>query len=156
MKKLMLSFLGLLFLSFSCIWAQSPDVKVVSDDNGMKLIVNGEDFMVNGMNWDYIPIGTNTVNANFWKQSDDIIKAGLDTEMSLLKNMGVNVIRQYTGIPARWISYIYVKYGIYTMLNHSFGRYGLTLNGVWTPVTIYDDPKTIEYLMAEIEQLAAE
>ena len=53
--------------------------------------------MINGMNWDYIPIGTNTVNANFWKKSDEDIKAGLDTEMSLLKNMNVNVIRQYTG-----------------------------------------------------------
>jgi hypothetical protein len=31
--------------------------------------------------------------------------------------MGVNVIRQYTGIPAKWIQYIYENYGIYTMLN---------------------------------------
>ena len=69
----------------------------------MKLVVNGKDFMINGMNWDYIPIGTNTVNANFWNKSDDVIKAGLDSEMSLLKNMNVNVIRQYTGVPAKWI-----------------------------------------------------
>ena len=47
----------------------------------MKLVVNGKDFMINGMNWDYIPIGTNTVNADFWNQSDDIIKADLDAEM---------------------------------------------------------------------------
>ncbi len=63
------------------------------------------------------------------KSPDDVIRAGLDTEMSLLKNMNVNVIRQYTGVPAKWIKYIYEKYGIYTMLNHSFGRYGLTLDG---------------------------
>ncbi len=108
------------------------------------------------MNWDYIPIGTNTVNARFWDKSDEIIKAGLDKEMSLLKNMGVNVIRQYTGVPAKWIKYIYEQYGIYTMLNHSFGRYGLTINGVWTPVTIYDEPQTQALLMQEIEQLAQE
>ena len=57
--------------------------------------------MINGMNWDYVPIGTNYSIAVLWKQSDDIIKAALDAEMSLLQNMGVNVIRQYTGVPAK-------------------------------------------------------
>ena len=51
--------------------------------------------------------------------------------MSLLQNMGVNAIRVYTGIQPKWIQYIYETYGIYTMLNHSFGRYGLTLDGTW-------------------------
>ncbi len=135
------------------VHAQADKVSVESGEEGMRLVVNGEDFMINGMNWDYIPIGTNTVNANFWKKSDDVIRAGLDHEMSLLKNMGVNVIRQYTGVPAKWIKYIYENYGIYTMLNHSFGRYGLTIEGVWTPVTIYDDPTTSELLMSEVRQL---
>ena len=131
------NFLRLILLLFTtAMFAQADKVSVVSNDEGMKLVVNGKDFMINGMNWDFIPIGTNTVDANFWNKSDDIIKAGLDTEMSLLKNMNVNVIRQYTGVPAKWIKYIYENYGIYTMLNHSFGRYGLTLDGVWTPVTI--------------------
>ncbi|MCA0133375.1 glycoside hydrolase family 2 TIM barrel-domain containing protein [Winogradskyella alexanderae] len=138
------------------ISAQSQKVSVVKDPNGMKLVVDGKDFMINGMNWDYIPIGTNTVDARFWEKSDDVIKAGLDTEMSLLKNMGINVIRQYTGVPARWIQYIYENYGIYTMLNHSFGRYGLTIDGVWTPVTIYDDPKTSSLLMSEVTTLVEE
>jgi len=135
------------------LFAQADKVSVVSNDDGMKLVVNGKDFMINGMNWDYIPIGTNTVNANFWKKSDDVIKAGLDTEMGLLKNMNVNAVRMYTGVPAKWIQYIYEKYGIYTMLNHSFGRYGLTLDGVWTPVTIYSEPRTQEFLMNEMEEL---
>ncbi|MEZ4796207.1 MAG: glycoside hydrolase family 2 TIM barrel-domain containing protein [Flavobacteriaceae bacterium] len=137
-------------------FSQTDKVTVVKSNDGMKLSVNGKDFMINGMNWDYIPIGTNTVDARFWEKSDDIIKAGLDTEMSLLKNMGVNVIRQYTGVPARWIQYIYENYGIYTMLNHSFGRYGLTIDGVWTPVTIYDDPKTMDLLMSEVTTLVNE
>ncbi len=127
----------LLFCFTLAGFSQVDKVSVVKNSDGMKLVVNGEDFMINGMNWDYIPIGKNTVNANFWKNPDDVIKAGLDTEMSLLKNMNVNVIRQYTGVPAKWIKYIYEEYGIYTMLNHSFGRYGLTLNGIWTPVTDY-------------------
>ncbi|MBT8284261.1 MAG: glycosidase, partial [Flavobacteriaceae bacterium] len=119
MKNIVLR--ALLFLFTLGIYAQADQVSVVQNEEGAKLVVNGKDFMINGMNWDYIPIGTNTVNAEFWKKPDDIIKAGLDTEMSLLKNMGVNVIRQYTGVPARWIKYIYENYGIYTMLNHSFG-----------------------------------
>jgi hypothetical protein len=48
------------------------------------------------------------------KQSDDFIKKALDDEMGLLKNMGVNTVRIYTGIPAKWITYIYENYGIYT------------------------------------------
>ncbi|MDU8885660.1 glycoside hydrolase family 2 TIM barrel-domain containing protein [Yeosuana sp. MJ-SS3] len=148
------NFLNLiLFLFTATVLAQVSKVSVEEVNGGVKLVVNGEDFMINGMNWDYIPIGTNTVNADFWNKSDDVIKAGLDTEMSLLKNMNVNVIRQYTGVPARWIKYIYENYGIYTMLNHSFGRYGLTLDGVWTPVTVYSEPRTQEFLMNEIEQL---
>ncbi|MBL7472206.1 glycosidase [Robertkochia sp. 1368] len=142
--------------TFTSSWSQVNKVTVQKDQNGARLLVNGEDFMINGMNWDYIPIGTNTVNARFWDKSDDIIKAGLDTEMSLLRNMGVNVIRQYTGVPARWIRYIYENYGIYTMLNHSFGRYGLTIDGVWIEITDYSDPRTREVLLSEVRQLAHE
>jgi hypothetical protein len=65
--------------------------------------------------------------------------------MGLLKNMGVNVIRQYTGIPAKWIEYIYENYGIYTMLNHTFGRYGLTINGVWVLNTEYSNQVRSNY-----------
>ena len=71
--------LVLLFFTFN-FFAQTEKVSVVSNEQGMKLVVDGKDFMINGMNWDYIPIGTNTVNANFWNNPDDIIKAGLDTE----------------------------------------------------------------------------
>ncbi len=137
------------------MFAQANKVTVSNDNGQMSLMVDGEKFMINGMNWDYIPIGTNTVDANFWKKSADVIKAGLDAEMSLLKNMNVNVIRQYTGVPAKWIKYIYENYGIYTMLNHSFGRYGLLMDGVWVPVTDYSNPKTQAFLLSEIDELVA-
>jgi hypothetical protein len=151
------NFLRFTFFLFSILsFSQASQVEVVNNDEGIKLIVNGKDFMVNGMNWDYIPIGTNTVNADFWNKSDDVIKAGLDSEMGLLKNMNVNVIRQYTGVPAKWIKYIYENYGIYTMINDSFGRYGLTLDGVWTPVTDYSDARTQEFLLGEVDKLVQE
>ena len=134
-------------------FAQADKVTVVNNEDGMKLVVNGEDFMINGMNWDYFPIGTN-YSYSLWKQSDDVIKAALDSEMGLLKNMGVNAIRQYAGVQPKWIQYIYENYGIYTLLNHSFGRYGLTVNGRWLPVTDYRDPATQELLMSEVAKLA--
>lgn len=143
----------ILMLLTTSVFAQSDIVKVVNDNQGVYLTVNGEKMMINGMNWDYVPIGTDVTDSNFYKQSDDIIKAGLDTEMGLLKNMNVNVIRQYVGVPPKWVKYIYEKYGVYTLLNHSFGRYGLTLDGVWTPVTIYSDNKTQEHLVSEMIKL---
>ena len=153
MRKIILL---LIFWSFSStIYAQADTISLEKNAQGTKLVVNGNDFMINGMNWDYIPIGTN-YNYSLWKQSDDVIKAALDTEMSLLKNMGVNVIRQYTGIQPKWIQYIHDKYGIYTMLNHSFGRYGLTLNGSWVPNTEYSNPLTREILLKETTEMVEE
>ncbi len=128
-------------------------VSVSKSTDGMRLIVDGKPFMINGMNWDFFPIGTN-FSYSLWKQSDDVIKAALDSEMSLLKSMGVNTIRQYTGVQPKWIQYIYENYGIYTLLNHSFGRYGLTINGTWTPITDYSDAETRKLLIGEISKMA--
>ena len=136
-------------------WSQSDVVIVQRDAKGDQLTVNGKPMIVKGMNWDYYPIGTN-YSYNFWGQSDLFIKKALDDEMGLLQNMGVNAIRVYSGIPKKWIEHIYNNYGIYTMLNHSFGRYGLTINGVWTPNTEYADPKTRELLLSEVKKLAEE
>lgn len=146
-----------LFLLFFTITAfsQKEVVSVQSSLDGFRLMVNEQPFMVNGMNWDYFPIGTN-YNYSVWNESDDFIRVALDHEMGLLKNMGVNAIRVYTGIPARWITYIYEKYGIYTMLNHSFGRYGLTLDGSWVANTEYSDPRTRELLLREVTELVRE
>lgn len=144
--------LALLGFSVS-LSAQAANVVVESNEKGTKLVVNGQDLMVNGMNWDYFPIGTN-YSYSLWSQSDEFIKKALDDEMSLLKGMGVNTIRVYTGIQKKWIQYIYEKYGIYTMLNHSFGRYGVTINGAWSPNTEYSDPAVRDFLLKEARQLA--
>lgn len=145
----------LLFFSITMGIAQVDKVSVVSDAKGKRLVVNGHDMMINGMNWDYFPIGTN-FSYSLWNQSDEIIRAALDSEMSLLRNMGVNAIRQYTGVPARWIQYIYENYGIYTVLNHSFGRYGLTLGGAWYPNTEYADPRVRTLLLEEVSTMTEE
>jgi len=144
----------LFFWGYSAtILAQSNSVSVEENASGFKLKVNGKDFIVNGMNWDYMPIGTN-YSYSLWTQNESVIKQALDDEMSLLQNMGVNTIRIYSGIPKKWIEYIHDNYGIYTMLNHSFGRYGLTIDGVWTPITDYSNKKTQDLLMSEVNKMA--
>lgn len=153
MKKIILL---LIFWSFSItIYSQSEKIKIDKNNSGLKLTVNNQELIINGVNWDYSPIGTN-FNYSLWKQPENTIKKALDDEMSLLKNMGVNAIRVYSGIPKKWIEYIYTNYGIYTMLNHSFGRYGLTLNGTWVVNTEYSDANTKDLLLKEVRQMASD
>lgn len=151
MKNSYLKFILILVLFTSCV--QKREVTILSDAQGMKLLVNGEDFIINGVNWDYFPIGTN-FSYNLWQQPDNFIKTALDTEMTLLQNMGVNTIRVYTGIQPKWIAYIYKKYGIYTMLNYSFGRYGVSINGNWTAITDYRNGVAQKTLLAEVTLIA--
>ena len=129
--------------------AQDKEVRIVKDNSGTILKVGGEDFMVIGMNWDYFPVGENYAYS-LWNQPDELIEAALEREMSLLKSMGVNAIRQYVGVTPRWVEYIYEKYGIWTVLNHSLGRYGVTLNGVYIQDTDYSDPQTRAAITAEV------
>jgi len=135
-----------------------PVVRVVSeasDMEGVKLQVDGTDIMVFGMNWGYMPIGENYMY-ELWKQPEDFIIEVLADEMPLLQAMGVNVIRQYVGIPPKWVEYIYETYGIYTVVNHPMARYGYTLNGIWIPNVDYAHPELRAALVAEISALVEE
>ncbi|WP_367890029.1 glycoside hydrolase family 2 TIM barrel-domain containing protein [Polaribacter batillariae] len=152
MKNSLLRLVLVLFtLSF---YAQSEKVAIVKDGKGIRLEVDGKPFIVNGINWDYVPIGYNVLDAKFWEKPDDIIKAGLDEEMALWQNMGVNAIRTYIGMPPKWITYIYENFGIYTMINHQFGAYGLTLDGVWYPKTKYGTEKVRKHLIEASVKMA--
>ncbi|WP_428236706.1 glycoside hydrolase family 2 TIM barrel-domain containing protein [Gracilimonas sp.] len=154
MKRIALLIFTLFYFSPTII-AQSNQVVVEQADEGWQLLVDGDPIIINGMNWDYFPRGTNYAYS-LWNQSPEFIEQALDYEMSLLKNMGVNAIRVYTGIPKKWITYIYENYGIYTMLNHSFGRYGLTIDGAWMANTEYSDPRVQELLLSEVTRLVEE
>lgn len=159
MKKSKIIFLflsiNLLLGGIYSLAAQSDDIFLEESDDGWRLIVNDEPLMVNGMNWDYFPIGTNYTYI-IWEQSPELIKDALDHEMGLLKEMGANAIRVYTGIPKKWIEYIYDNYGIYTMLNHSFGRYGMPIDGEWMANTEYSDYRVRNMLLTEVKELAEE
>lgn len=154
MRKSIAFFYCLFLLTTSC-YVQPAKVIVKKSNNGFILEANRKNFFINGMNWDYYPIGTN-YTYSLWQQPVDVIKAALDYEMPLLRNMGVNTIRQYTGVPPVWITYIFKTYGIYTVLNHSFGRYGLTLNGKWEANTDYSNPLAKEVILKEVIEMASQ
>ncbi len=137
--------------------AQSPlpAIMVASDAGGLRLQVDGRDVFVKGVNWDYFPVGTN-YSYSLWTQPDDVITDALDREMGMLKNMGANAIRVYNGIPARWVRYIYERHGIWTVINHPLGRYGVTVDGAWMPNTEYSNPRVRAMLIAEIQSMVAE
>ncbi len=135
--------------------ASVATVKVVSDDQGHRLQVDGRDFLVQGMNWDYFPIGTN-YSFSLWNQTDAFIEAALSREMPLLRDMGVNAIRLYNGIPPRWVKFIYERYGIHTVLNHPMARYGYTIDGTWIPAVDYSDPRLRSAVKAEILAIVEE
>ncbi len=124
-------------------------VRVVNDSGGSRLQVDGRDFMIHGMNLDYIPIGDNYM-FDLWSQPEPVITAALEREMSLMRAMHVNAIRVYTGIPPRWVKYIHDRYGISVMLNHPMGRYGFTVNGVWHPSVDYSDPAMRAAIKADV------
>jgi hypothetical protein len=134
--------------------AVAQQVKVITNrsDKGSILTVNGKPFFINGMNWDYFPIGTN-YTYSLWAQPEDVIRSALDYEMGLLRDMGVNTIRLYMDVPVRWITYIYENYGIYTVLNHTFGRYGLMLNNQWVAETDYSSPLVKDLLLKEVTKM---
>ncbi|MBD3217857.1 MAG: glycosidase [candidate division Zixibacteria bacterium] len=149
-----LAFLAVLnFIILENVFGEGiPQVTIINDPSGSRIQVDGKDFMILGMNWDYVPIGEN-YSYSLWTKSDDFIEAALAREMPLLKNMGVNTIRHYAGIPPRWVEYIYENYGIYTVINHPLGRYGVTINGAYIPQTDYSDEKSRAVLKAEMEAL---
>lgn len=130
--------------------ALRPNVVTIDrDDGGFKLIVDGQPFMVLGMNWDYIPVGEN-YRYDLWRQPDAFIEAALDREMGLMKAMGVNALRIFPGIPPRWVTYIYEKYGIYTIMNHTTGRYGFLVDGAMMSPVDYSNEAFREAVRADI------
>jgi len=114
-------------------------ISVQQDAEGQRLLVNGEPFFIRGMNWGYMPIGEN-YRYSLWARSDAFIEQVLHREMAMLRELGVNSIRQYDDIPPKWVTWIYENYGIYTMVNPLFGRYGIDVDGRWVPVVDYSNP----------------
>lgn len=137
---------------FACAPEARHSVGIFTDQGGSQLRIDGEPFFVKGMNWHHIPIGQ-TYRFSLWNEADSSIEAVLHQHMSLLQAAGVNTIRQYVGIPPRWIRHIYETYGIHTALNHPFARYGYQIDGKWIATVDYADPRLATLLLAEIDEM---
>ncbi|MGK0360969.1 MAG: hypothetical protein ACI9U2_003283, partial [Bradymonadia bacterium] len=141
---------GLMALTATSAVAAPNFVQTVKDAQGWRLMVDGSPTMVFGMNWGYMPIGQN-YSWVLWHQPDDVIEEALRGEMPLMKAMGVNAIRQYPDIPPKWVEWIYENYGIFTVVNHTMGRYGVSVNGAWIPNTDYANPAVRAAIKGEVD-----
>lgn len=120
-------------------------------ENGWELLVDGEQLPVNGVVWSFTPIGDDFIY-NLWNEEDRFIRRMIDTDGPLLQAMGVRAVRVFTQIPPKWITYLYRRYGIYTIVNDLMGRYGVSVNGRWYPNTDYSMPETRELLLAQARE----
>jgi len=118
------------------------------DEQGWKLQRDGEDFYVKGVVWGYSPRGAN-YTYNLWDESDEFISKVLDHDFGLMAKAGVTANRSFTLIPPEWVTYIYEKHGVMSIINPLMGRYGATIDGVWRPLTDYSDELTRETLKAD-------
>ena len=151
MKKLPLLLTALLVLFPAML---SAKVSVKQDEKGWRLFDGNREVEVKGITWSNNPIGTD-YNYSLWNMDKSFILATLETDMPMLKAMGVNVIRSFNDIPPEWVEYIYDNYGIYTLINNLMGRYGVTVKGKWYPRTDYADPET-RAVLVEMARSTAE
>lgn len=152
MKKRKIALIAATLISLaSSLFGQQ--IKVVKDRAGWRIMDSKNQVEVKGVVWAFTPIGQ-THTFNLFAQSDEYIKKMIDTDMPMLKAMGVNTIRCFTMIPPEWVEYIYSKYGIYSVINDTLGRYGISVNGTWYPNTDYSDLYTRETLIAQAKKTA--
>ena len=151
MKKRLLAFaaLSLAFL----MGAAAEKITVQKDAGGWRLFDGTKPVEVKGIVWSYTPIGE-THTYDLFGKDEAFIRRMIDTDMPMLKSMGVNVIRCFSTIPAKWVEYIYTKYGIYTVINDLLGRYGVSVRGTWYGQTDYSDQYTREVLIEQAKKTA--
>jgi beta-galactosidase len=129
--------------------AHAADVVTTQkDENGWKLLVNGEDYYIKGVVWGYTPRGEN-YTYNLWGESDEFIRKVLDYDFGLMKQANVNTVRSFAMIPPKWVTYIFKEHGIRTVINPLMGRYGYNVGGRWVPNTDYSDELTRATLKAD-------
>ncbi|MCR5217358.1 glycoside hydrolase family 2 TIM barrel-domain containing protein [Treponema sp.] len=152
MLKKKLAIFAAALLSFATA-VSAEKITVRQDAGGWKIYDGKTAVEIKGIVWSFTPIGE-SFSYNLFAQDDAFIQKMIDTDMPMLKAMGVNTIRCFTTIPPKWVEYIYTKYGIYTMINDLLGRYGVSVNGTWYAQTDYSDFYTRQTLIEQARQTA--
>ena len=132
--------------------APQPNVELISEPGKRFLKIDGKPTLIKGMNWGWMPIGHN-YSFSLWDQPEDVIIEALNRDMTLLKEMGINAIRQTDGIPPKWVEYIYDRWGIMTSVNHYLGRYGMLVDGRWESPTNYENPNTRRAILDQVRAM---
>ena len=125
-------------------YAELPyTVTLEKESEGWILRVDGEPLPINGVVWSFTPIGEN-YNYDLWEQDERYIRRVIDTDARLMKEIGVTAVRLFSTIPPKWVSYLYRRHGIYTIINDLMARYGYSVDGRWYPNTDYSLPRLRE------------
>ena len=133
-----------ILFTFVFITANAQVVQTVKATNGSwQLLVDGRPFFVKGVTWSLQPPGTN-FTYELWRESDATIRRVIDYDATMMKEIGVNTVRLFSTIPPKWVEYLYNRHGIYTIINDTFGRWGVTVDGRWIFPTDYHNPKVRE------------
>ena len=142
-----------LALAFLVSASPAPQVELVEKPGERHLAIDGKPTLIKGMNWGWMPIGQN-YTFQFFEQPREVIIEALERDMTLLKEMGVNALRQFDGVPPEWVEYIYDRWGIMTSVNNFLGRYGMTVDGRWESPINYENPRTREVILESVRTMA--
>ena len=144
--------LGMLMAALPVV-AELPYTITLDKEGGAGWIlrVDGEPVPINGVVWSTTPIGEN-YNYSLWDQDERFIRRVVDTDARLMKEMGVTAVRLFSDIPPKWVTYLYRRYGIYTIVNNLMARYGYSVDGRWYPNTPYELPRLRELVMEDVRQ----
>lgn len=134
---------------------RSDTVDVHRSDAGWTLRVNGEPFYVRGMVWGYTPIGFN-YEFNVWAMDETVLRRLLDEDARSMRSLGINSVRLAgNAVPPKWVQYLYEQHGIYTVLNHFAGRWGVRVPTETGERNVYPmdyaDPQARAQVLREVE-----
>ncbi|MGL1936233.1 MAG: hypothetical protein OCD01_14480 [Fibrobacterales bacterium] len=134
------------------VFARANTVTVHQDSLGFKIQVDQRDLFVNAVRWSHKPVGTN-YNYDLWAKSDNYIRKVLTHDMRLLQESGATAIVTSPGIPTKWVTYVYKKFKIMTIVHWEMGRWGMTYNSTWNANPDFESPLVQSLLTTEITKI---
>ena len=132
--------------------ALAQEVRLDRDADGWLLRVDGQPYLVKGVNWRYTPLGRN-YSFDAWRDLPrDVCERLVDEDAAQMKKMGVNTIRviDQTGEATWVVRRFYEKHGIHTIINHFAGRYGVSVDGTNVFPMNYADKRAREVVVGDV------
>ncbi|MGL1902779.1 MAG: hypothetical protein OCC49_11625 [Fibrobacterales bacterium] len=137
------------------IFARANTITVHQDSLGFKIQVDQRDLFINAIRWSHKPVGVN-YNYDLWAKSDNYIRKVLTHDMRLLQESGATAIVTSPGIPSKWVTYVYKKFKIMTIVHWEMGRWGMTYNSTWNANPDFESLLVQNILTKEITTIIEE